>query len=108
MESGRAGRTFNPWLVAVAALAAAVVAVGGWILPDGEPSPPQGLASDEVSAMLAARIAAFDRGGAEGRRSTRQPRSSKSAMSNPPSSPEEVRRSATALRASTNSGRWPG
>lgn len=53
----------NPWLVAVVVLAVAVVALGGWILLESDPAPPKGLASGEVTSMLAQRIAAFNSDG---------------------------------------------
>ncbi|MGE5690618.1 MAG: hypothetical protein ACM33B_08675, partial [Pseudomonadota bacterium] len=53
----------NAWLVAVVVLAAAVVALVGWILLDSDPAPPKGLASDAISSMLAQRIAAFNSDG---------------------------------------------
>ena len=57
---------FNPWLAAVIALAAALVALGGWVIVDQtRSSSTQGLASPEVATMLENRIAAFDR--ADGR-----------------------------------------
>ena len=59
-------RQFNPWLAAVIALAAALVALGAWVIVDQtRSSPSEGLASAEVATMLENRIAAFDR--ADGR-----------------------------------------
>jgi hypothetical protein len=56
----------NLWPLAVNALVAALVALGGWVLVDRtRSSSTQGLASHEVAAMLESRIAAFDR--ADGR-----------------------------------------
>jgi len=53
---------FNPWLVAVIALAAALVVLGAWVIVDQTgSSPAEGLASPEVATMLENRIAAFDR-----------------------------------------------
>lgn len=52
---------FNPWLGAVIALAAALVALGAWVIVDQtRSSPTEGLASPEVATMLENRIAAFD------------------------------------------------
>lgn len=56
----------NPWLVAVVVLAAALVALGMWILIDQmRSSSTQDLALPEVAAMLDARIAAMNRYDAE-------------------------------------------
>ena len=57
---------FNPWLAAVIALAAVLVALGAWMIVDQTcSSSTDGLASHEVATMLEDRIAAFDR--ADGR-----------------------------------------
>ena len=54
----------NPWLIGVVALAAALVALGGWVIFDDE-APPEGLASAEATSMLSDRIAAFNTAGVE-------------------------------------------
>ena len=54
----------NPWLVVVVALAAALVALSAWVLLDRQTNAPEGLASPEVSAMLADRIVALNSGNA--------------------------------------------
>lgn len=51
----------NPWLVAVAALAAALVGLGVWVLVDRQTKTTEALASPAVVAMLVNRIAAWDR-----------------------------------------------
>ena len=52
----------NRWHVAVSGLAAAVVALGAWVVVDQtRSSSTDGLAPPEVVAMLEKRIAAFDR-----------------------------------------------
>jgi hypothetical protein len=57
---------FNPWLAAVIGLAAALVALGAWVIFDQtRSSSSEGLASPEVATMLENRIAAFYR--ADGR-----------------------------------------
>jgi hypothetical protein len=62
----------NLWLVAVVGLAAALVALGAWVLVDRNTSatvsatgPSQGLASPQVVRMLKNRLAAMDSGHAE-------------------------------------------
>jgi hypothetical protein len=56
----------HPWLVAVIVLAAALVALGAWVLVDqARSSSTQGLASSEVTTMLDARLAALNRFDAE-------------------------------------------
>lgn len=52
----------DPWLIVVVVLAAALVALGGWVIVDQtRSSSPQDLASAEVAAMLDARLAAENR-----------------------------------------------
>jgi ketosteroid isomerase-like protein len=56
----------HPWLVAVVVLAAALVALGAWVIVDQtRSSSTQDLASAEVAAMLNARLAAMNRFDAE-------------------------------------------
>ena len=53
----------NPWLVAVIALAAALVALGVWVVVDQtRSSTTEGVASAEVSAMLDDYLVAFNSG----------------------------------------------
>ena len=53
----------NPWLVAVIALAAALVALGAWVIVDQtRSSTTDGVASSEVSAMLDDYLVAFNSG----------------------------------------------
>ena len=54
----------NPWLVVVVALATALLALSAWVLLDRQANAPEGLASPEVSAMLADRIVALNSGNA--------------------------------------------
>ncbi len=57
---------FNPWLVAVIALVAALVALGAWVVFDQtRSSSTEGLASPEVASMLKDRLAALNSGDAE-------------------------------------------
>ena len=53
----------DPWLVTTIVLAVALIALGVWTVIDRQTIQPQGLASDEVRAILKDRIATF---GAEG------------------------------------------
>jgi hypothetical protein len=57
---------FNPWLVAVIALVAALVALGAWVVVDQtRSSSTEGLASPKVASMLEDRLAALNSGDAE-------------------------------------------
>lgn len=63
--SGRSHRPrVNRWLVAVVGLAAALVALGAWVLVDrtAGTEQPRGLASSSVATLLADRIATANRG----------------------------------------------
>ena len=58
--------SLNPWLVAVIALAAALLALGAWVVVDQTKSPStEGLASPNVVAMLRDRVAAVNSGDAK-------------------------------------------
>lgn len=52
----------NPWLLAVAAVAAALLALGVWVLVDRQTRSSAGLASPAVASMLEGRIVAWNRG----------------------------------------------
>jgi hypothetical protein len=57
---------FSPWLVGVIALAAALVALGAWVVFDQtRSSSTEGLASPEVASMLEDRLVALNSGDAE-------------------------------------------